>query len=164
MGMSPELAGPKTATENVRIFPKSWSEAFSQALNEIRVPLSPTEIVVAGKSIAWTLAGCAVEIQLPGANKKKVGEARLYTILSGATLARPGKYDRESVRACHWYTETLHELLSRVPSLYRQKLARHGFMAFPWAYVCFGLLLSLLSHVVGPQTNLDSQRPHADLV
>lgn len=55
----PELAPPKTATENVRVIPKSWSVAFPQVPNEIRVPLSPTDTVVAGKFIASILAGWA---------------------------------------------------------------------------------------------------------
>ena len=74
---SPELAGPKTATENVRMFPASWPEAFSQSRNEILVPLSPTDIVVAGKSMTSTLAGCArVFCPMPVEYKHTFGKTR----------------------------------------------------------------------------------------
>lgn len=76
MAMSPELAGPKTATERVRVFPESWSEAFPQALNEICVPLSPTDIAIAGKSIASNLAGCAGKMYHVGGNDK-IGKTRI---------------------------------------------------------------------------------------
>lgn len=85
--MSPELAGPKTAAANVCV-PQSWSKAFSQALNEIRVPLSPTNIVVAGKSTASILAGCKEETFLRG-NQEAFGERYLDPayISRGAILA-----------------------------------------------------------------------------